>query len=85
MLAKGHFKRSQRENLLSYLKESSSPQLTQRILILLLMDDGKTYQEISEFLGCGYTTVAYWCVHGDRDHDVKKVILKKQLLNRLTG
>ncbi|MEL7035059.1 MAG: IS630 family transposase [Cyanobacteria bacterium J06592_8] len=68
MPAKGYLKRSQRENLLSYLKESSSPQLTQRILILLLMDDGKTYQEISEFLGCGYRTVAYWCVHGDPDH-----------------
>ncbi|MBD2247119.1 helix-turn-helix domain-containing protein [Nostoc sp. FACHB-888] len=36
--------------------------MTQRILILLLMDDGKTYQEISEFLGCGYRTVAYWLV-----------------------
>jgi transposase len=32
------------------------------------MDNGKTYQEISEFLGCGYRTVAYWCVHGDPDH-----------------
>jgi transposase len=32
------------------------------------MDDGKTYQEISNFLGCGYRTVAYWCVHGDPDH-----------------
>jgi transposase len=32
------------------------------------MDDGKTYQQISEFLGCGYRTVAYWCVHGDPDN-----------------
>lgn len=24
-----------------------------------------TYQEISDFLGCAYRTVAYWCVHGD--------------------
>jgi transposase len=68
MPAKGHFRRSQRENLVSFLKESNSPQLTQRILILLLMDDGKTYQEISDFLGCGYRTVAYWCVHGDPDN-----------------
>lgn len=68
MPAKGHLTRSQRENLVSFLKESNSPQLTQRILILLLMDDGKTYQEISDFLGCGYRTVAYWCVHGDPDN-----------------
>ena len=32
------------------------------------MDDGKTYKEISDFLGCGYRTVAYWCVHGDPDN-----------------
>lgn len=32
------------------------------------MDDGKTYQEISDFLDCGYRTVAYWCVHGDPDN-----------------
>lgn len=68
MPAKGHLRRSQRETLVSELKESNSPQLTQRILILLLMDDGKTYQEISDFLGCGYRTVAYWCVHGDPDN-----------------
>ena len=68
MPAKGYLRRSQRKNLLTFLKKSSSPQLTQRILILLLMDDGKTYQEISNFLGCGYRTVAYWCVHGDPDN-----------------
>ena len=68
MPAKGHLTDLQRENLQKALKESEAPQLTQRILILLLMDDGKTYQEISEFLGCGYRTVAYWCVHGDPDN-----------------
>ena len=68
MPAKGYLISSQRENLQKALRESQSSQLTQRILILLLMNDGKTYQEISEFLGCGYRTVAYWCVHGDPDH-----------------
>ncbi len=68
MPAKGHLRRAQRKTLVSELKESNSPQLTQRILIFLLMDDGKTYQEISDFLGCGYRTVAYWCVHGDPDN-----------------
>ncbi len=32
------------------------------------MNDGKTYQEISNFLDCGYRTVVYWCVHGDPDN-----------------
>ena len=29
---------------------------------------GKTYEEIAEFIGCSYRTVAYWCVHGDPDN-----------------
>lgn len=32
------------------------------------MNDGKTYQEISEFFGCSYRSVACWCVHGDPDN-----------------
>ncbi|HEY9829447.1 MAG TPA: IS630 family transposase, partial [Stenomitos sp.] len=47
--------------------ESNSPQVTERILMLLLMNDGKTYQEISDFIGCSYRSVAYWCVNGDAD------------------
>jgi len=31
------------------------------------MNDGKTYQEISDFLGCSYRTVAYWCAQGNPD------------------
>jgi transposase len=33
-----------------------------------LINDGKTYQEISEFLNIAYPTVAYWAVHGDPDN-----------------
>jgi transposase len=32
------------------------------------MNDGKTYQEISDFLDIAYPTVAYWAVHGDPDN-----------------
>jgi hypothetical protein len=32
------------------------------------MNDGKTCQEISEFLRISYPTVAYWAVHGDPDN-----------------
>ena len=42
--------------------------MREKVLILLLVNDGKTYQEISEFMEIAYTTVAYWSVHGDPDN-----------------
>ena len=42
--------------------------LRERILMLLLLNDGKTYQEIADFLGLSLRRVAYWCVHGDPDN-----------------
>jgi len=33
--------------------------------MLLLMNDGKTYRGISNFIGCSERTVVHWCVHGD--------------------
>lgn len=68
MPAKGFLAQSQKDNLQKALKDSDRSQFTQRILMLLLMNDGKTYQEISEFLGCSCRSVAYWCVHGDPDN-----------------
>lgn len=68
MPAKGYLNQSQKENLQKALSESNNPQFTQKMLMLLLMDDGKTYQEISDWLGCSYRSVAYWCVHGDPDN-----------------
>ena len=50
------------------LKEHENPYVREKILILLLMNDGKTYQEISNFLDIAYPTVAYWAVHGDPDN-----------------
>ena len=68
MPAKGFLAQSQKDNLQKALKDSDRYEFTQRILMLLLMNDGKTYQEISEFLGCSYRSVAYWCVHGNPDN-----------------
>lgn len=45
------------------LKESELPHVRERILIILLQNDGRTQQEISKFLGCSPRTVAYWCMH----------------------
>lgn len=67
MPAKGFLTQSHIKNLHKALYESDSSYFTQRILMLLLMNDGKTYQKISDFLGCSYRTVAYWCVHGNPD------------------
>jgi transposase len=68
MPAKNHLSKEQRERLLKNLKEQENPYVREKILILLLMNDGKTYQEISNFLDIAYPTVAYWAVHGDPDN-----------------
>lgn len=68
MPARDFLKPSQKENLQKALRESNCPHLRERILMLLLMNDGKTYQEITDFLGCSYRSVAYWCVHGDPEN-----------------
>jgi hypothetical protein len=53
------------------------------------MNDGKTYQEISEFLDIAYPTVADWAVQGDPDNlesfwmEEEKVISEK--LQRVGG
>ena len=67
MPAKNHLSQEQRERLLKILKEHKNPYVREKVLILLLMNEGKTYQEISNFLEIAYPTVAYWAVHGDPD------------------
>ncbi|PSB28783.1 helix-turn-helix domain-containing protein [Chlorogloea sp. CCALA 695] len=42
--------------------------MREHALILLLQNDGKTYEEIAIFISCRYRTVAHWCVHGDADN-----------------
>jgi transposase len=68
MPAKGFLTKQQLKKLQTALRESESPQFRERILMLLLMNDGKTYREISDFIGCSERTVVYWCVQGDPDN-----------------
>ena len=68
MPAKGFLNQEQTEKLQQAVRQGNCPRLREHALILLLQNDGKTYQEIQKFLGCGYRTVAYWCVHGDPDN-----------------
>ena len=65
MPAKKNLSAAQKEKLQLALKESDCPHFRERVLMFLLLNDGKTYQEISEFIGCASRSVAFWCVHGD--------------------
>jgi transposase len=65
MPAKNHLSQEEKERLLKAMKEDENPQIRERVLILLLINDGKTYQEIANFLGILYPTVADWAFHGD--------------------
>ena len=49
------------------LKKSELAHVRERILIMLLQNDGRTQQEIARFLGCSPRCVAYWCMNGDPD------------------
>ncbi len=68
MPAKGYLSLSQKEKLQLALKTEEDAKVRERILMLLLLNDGKTYQEIADFLGVSLRRVAYWCVHGDPDN-----------------
>ncbi len=68
MPAKNHLTTEQVEKLQKALKEEENGDIRERILILLLLNDGKTQAKIAEFLGCSLNKVSYWCVHGDPDN-----------------
>ena len=68
MPVKNFLTQEQKENLQNALKESEDSHFRQRALMLLLMNDGKTDAEITDFLGCIYRRVADWCCHGDPDN-----------------
>ncbi len=68
MPAKGLLNQEQKDRLQMAVRKGDCPRLREHALILLLQNDGKTYEEIADFIGCGYRTVAYWCVHGDPDY-----------------
>ncbi|MEB3827598.1 IS630 family transposase [Phormidium sp. CCY1219] len=68
MPAKNFLTPTQKKRLQKAIRQSECPRFREHALILLLQNDGKTYEEIADFLGCSYRTVAYWCVHGDPDN-----------------
>ena len=68
MPTKGFLNLEQKERLQTLVRSNDCPRLREHALILLLQNDGKTYEDIANFIGCGYRTVAHWCVHGDPDN-----------------
>ena len=68
MPAKEHLNPEQKKKLQKALKEEGNAETRERILILLLLNDGKTQAKIADFIGCGTKKVSYWCVHGDPDN-----------------
>jgi transposase len=68
MPAKNHLNSEQLEKLQKALKEEEKGEIRERILIFLLLNDGKTQAQIAEFLGCSLNKVSYWCVHGDPEN-----------------
>lgn len=68
MPAKGFLNLEQKERLQTLVRSNNCPRIREHALILLLQNDGKTYEEIAKFNGCGYRTVAHWCIHGDPDN-----------------
>ena len=67
MPGKGFLSLEQKQHLQKLLKQSDRYEMRERVLILLLMNEGRTQQEIAELIGCARRTVAYWCVHEDPD------------------
>ncbi|TRV09812.1 MAG: IS630 family transposase [Microcystis wesenbergii Mw_MB_S_20031200_S109] len=65
MPAKDFLDLEEKKNLQKALKEEERAEVRERILMFLLLNDGKTQREIAEFIGCSLKTVAPWCVHGD--------------------
>ncbi len=68
MPAKNHLTPEQVEKLQKALKEEKNGDIRERILMLLLLNDGKTQAKIADFLGCSLNKVSYWCVHGDPEN-----------------
>jgi transposase len=59
------------------LRKEIRPEVRERILIFLLENDGKNYEEIAKFLGISEKTVAYWAVHGS-PNDIETLVDKRR-------
>ena len=68
MPEKNHLNAEQVKKLQQTLKQEENGEIRERILILLLLNDGKTQKEIAKFIGCSPNKICFWCVHGEPDN-----------------
>jgi transposase len=68
MPAKNFLNSDTKEKLQRILKEHEHPDIRERVLIFLLLNDGNTRHNIAELIGCSLRKVAYWVVHGDPEN-----------------
>lgn len=68
MSAKIFLSPEQKKKLQKALKNNTCPHFREHVLIYLLLNEGKTQNEISQFIGCSVRSVAYWSAHGDPDN-----------------
>jgi len=68
MPAKNHLNSEQVKKLQQALKQEENGAIRERILILLLLKDGKTQKEIAKFIGCSSNKICFWCLYGDPDN-----------------
>ena len=59
MPAKNHLNPKQIDKLQTALREEEKANLRERILIVLLLNEGKTQSKIADFLGCSVNKVSY--------------------------
>jgi len=57
-----------KETLQQALKDHEHPDIRQRALIFLLLNNGSTQAQTAELIGCSLRKVAYWSVHGDPEN-----------------
>jgi transposase len=57
-----------KEILQRVLKEHEHPDIRERALIFLLLNDGRTQAQVAQIIGCSVRKVAHWGVHGDPDN-----------------
>jgi transposase len=65
MPAKGFLSKEEKSNLQRAFKTEEKADVRERLLMFMLLNDGKTQQEIADIIGCSLRTVAYWCRYGD--------------------
>jgi transposase len=68
MPAKNFLSSETKETLQQALKNHEHPDIRQRALIFLLLNNGNTQAQTAELIGCSLRKVAYWTIHGDPDN-----------------